>query len=607
MRKEYYYTDDGKLFGFKVKDIIRASPFKMRLMVSGYGIGRGRNGEYLYVCPEHRDQLVQKDKEGVYFCEHCGKQLLPAWYASADKGKITYYAKDEVYHVKRWSQTQGYGIPTILPVITKVLILMKMDRFILTAYSLQRSPKGLLIIRGRVDAFERAWEQLKQKAMENPNMINPLVIEGADSAKRIAEYIDFSLKPEEMQWTEMRNELRKQIGARWGVQPLFQGDLSIGTGLNNEGLQITVTNRTIATSQEVWNRVLDWLSKQLGYMDWKFKLAPNEEKDLKAQIERERMRIENARIMKDLGYEPILVEGEDGIAFVYKKSAKTVNSGSGINIKSIRAILREGKSGNELNEVEGSPEGRGKRAYSQNYEGSPNIQKDYTTNKVKVRVIRSDGVQQSYYVSRDKLRSFIAEHEAKGQKVVVEGLGEVSEEGIGAEILMEQMENILKILQTSHDPLTDITQFLKEHGVDDRTAFGIATFAYIVKNREDLLNLLIGDYHGKPIERMEGFDDLRGVVTDDIIEMWLKSINDLFVRMNGIATLSKPIDINISSRIAQQKANGADKYIHDKYVMRMFIGEKENAITTKAKSNVLYFNSEIAIIDCADVEFDFPQ
>ncbi len=601
LRKDYYYTEDGKFFGFKVKDIIRASPFKMRLMMSKYGIGRGMQGEYLYVCPEHREELIRKEKSGTYYCDKCGKELLPAWYASADKGRILYYAKDEVYHIKRWSQTQGYGIPPILSVIIKVLLLMKMDRYMLAAYSLQRSPKGLLILRGRIDSIERAWEQLKQKAMENPNMIYPLVIEGAsdDSGKRVVEWVDFGLKPDEMEWTEVRNEMRKQIGARFGVMPLFQGDLSIGGGLNNEGLQITVTNRTIETSQTVWNAVLDWLSKQLGYSDWKFELAPNEEKDLKAEIERERMRIENARIMKDLGYEPVLVEGLDGIDFTYKKSSSSGSSAP--NIRSIRAILHDESTRNPENEIEGSPEGRGKRAYTQGYEGS--IGKGYTENKVKVRVVRNDGVQQTYYVSRDKLRSFIAQHEANGQTVVVEGLGEVSANNIGAEILTEVMPEIM----SQADNPDEIISLLHERGVDDKTALGIATFAYMVRTNHNLLSAIISDFHGQPVVRNDKFDELRGIVTDDIIEMWEKVMSHFFEKQFGNAILSAPIEGNILVRLNLQQRSGSDKYIHDRSVLQMQIGQISNSIQTKPANNILFFADGKVLIDCSDVKFSVAK
>lgn len=656
--KSYFFDEDGKLIGAEVREVVRGSPIRMRLMMSKYGLGRDEQGNYLYTCVEHRSDLYRKREKGVYFCPKCGKQLLPAWYGMEGKmGKRVYYVKGEVYHLKRWSNVQGYGFPVVLTVFMKVMTLIKMDRHMLLSYTLMRPPKGLLILRGRRDAIHRAWEYLMTKARENPNFIYPLAVEGEEKSKRIAEFIDFSLKPEEMQYIQVREEFRRTIGCydeetevlirgkgfvkyteiekgdevlsydketgklewkkvedvyvfdyegdmyhlktrsydllvspehrlifyrekdwgvvekrvgvekglrgyypqagkdwkgnefegievvvgrdkrkvkidgellmkfaglyvaegyrskdkyykvaitqtkngRWnevknimdrlkecgvnyytmgkgddehnfiinskelhewigqfgdgakekripqwvkdldkkyleafiegywigdgcyrtyggkgkvmrfatmskrladdlqevliklgysanvykrkdgsysidtrirldggkkwyscirkenikkvkykgkiwdinigggyfvvrrngrvaisgnsvyGVLPLFQGDLSVGTGLNNEGLQITVTNRTVELSQSVWNEALRWLTKQLGITDYVLELRPHEEKDLKAQLERNEMRIRLAQMMMQMGYDVELYEGADGIEFRFKK------------------------------------------------------------------------------------------------------------------------------------------------------------------------------------------------------------------------------------------------------------------------------------------------
>lgn len=598
--KEYYYTKDGKLMGYKVKDIVRGSPFGLYILISKYGMGRDNKGNYLYICPEHRTKLVKKEKEGVYFCEECGKQLIPAWFVMNDKGKTNYYAKDEIYHVKKWSNTQGYGMPWELAAMTKILTLMKMDRMMLKTYSLQRSPKGLLILRGRTDALVRAWEYLMQKSRENPNMIYPLVVEGGENQKRIIEYQDFTPKPDEFNWTEMRNEFRRQIGSVVGVQPLFQADLSTGGGLNNEGLQITITNRTVEVCQDAWNRVLDWLSYQLGYEDWRFRLYPNEEKDMKAQIERERMRIENARIMKDLGYEPILVEGVDGIEFRYKNvGVDNGKKNTYSKIRSIREMLDRSNGHGFNRDLEGSPDGSGTKANMQDYEGHP-ITKSYNDDKVPVRVVRGDGVQQTYYVARNRLKDFIRRHEERGQKVSVLGNYNVGE-NVGVEILIELID---KIMANGGDIDKNMSVLL-DRGLDMENAFGISLLAYLFKSgKMDILESVLRDYHGE--KSSEDVDELREFITDDIIDMWKKAVWNEFEKEYGDGVISYSVD-SVKDDVVKQIKAGSKVYVSDKEVMVGEIGEKPLCLNVKAKGNILWYGNEKAYVDGYKLEWNIPD
>jgi len=321
--KEYLYPADGddrgKIIGANIKGFYRLSPGKMRLIYSKYGMGRGERGEYYYFCPNHRNELIVLEKEDLEHkqrCQICGSQLLPAWYkADMEMGKGIYYSKEEVYHVKRWSNSQGYGVSPLTTVWRKVMTLIKMDDFILKAYSLQRSPAGLLVVKGRFDDVRKAWEWLMQKARENPNMIYPLVIEGQETTRRVLEYQQFDLKPEEWSWLDMRKEYRETVGAMYGVQPIFVQGPAQHAGLTNEGLQITVTNRTITESQRVWNEVLEWISEQVGAKTYVLRLAPNELEDVMRDTEIESKRLDIALKMHGLGYKPILRRDRKGLIY----------------------------------------------------------------------------------------------------------------------------------------------------------------------------------------------------------------------------------------------------------------------------------------------------
>ena len=53
---------------------------------------------------------------------------------------------------------------------------------------------------------------------------------------------------EELQYIPIKDDIRQRISSFFGVSNVFMNDVS-GGGLNNEGMQIVVTNRALAASQ----------------------------------------------------------------------------------------------------------------------------------------------------------------------------------------------------------------------------------------------------------------------------------------------------------------------------------------------------------------------
>lgn len=345
LTREYYYNEEGIRIGAKIVDVVRLAPDRIELILSSYGYGRNDMGDYSYVCPEHRETLVTKTEAGTYMCQYCGKELLPAWFAanSSGTGSLTsnnqklYFGKGEIFHGKRWSTGEGFGVAPIYTVYRKLMTLIKMDDFTLEAYSLQRSPKTILVIRGRTENIVQAWEYLMNKARENPTQPIPLVLEsdGNEGSRHVIEKVDLNLNPAEMEMTEMIKQMREQVGLVYGVQPMFSlgtGGGSVGGGLSNQGLQVAVTNRTIKDSQRLWNTALAWLAESLGVEDFVAELRSNENEEEIAKVQLESERARFAQALKGLGFDVDLVYKEDGsIDFRYKKvsSSLTADMGAG--------------------------------------------------------------------------------------------------------------------------------------------------------------------------------------------------------------------------------------------------------------------------------------
>jgi len=107
---------------------------------------------------------------------------------------------------------------------------------------------------------------------------------------------------DELQHVEMRNEFRRQIGAIYGVEPVFQGDVSTSGGLNNEGLQLTVTTRAIEYGQGIYNKnFFPELIKAIGAEGWSLTLNPSEEQDEMAKLTRQNQSLFNGQQALQLG------------------------------------------------------------------------------------------------------------------------------------------------------------------------------------------------------------------------------------------------------------------------------------------------------------------
>ena len=140
----------------------------------------------------------------------------------------------------------------------------------------------------------------------------------SESGRGAMEFLSFMSTLQEMQYVEGRKEMRERISALYGVSNVFMADTSQSGGLNNEGLQILVTNRAVETAQEIYNdKVLPQILLSLRITDWELTVLPSEEQDEAAELDRELTKTEIAQRMLQMGFDVTLKDGE----FVYSGSA----------------------------------------------------------------------------------------------------------------------------------------------------------------------------------------------------------------------------------------------------------------------------------------------
>ncbi len=315
--KDYYISTDeetkGEIKGSIPVELIRTHPNYIRIVADRTGRpGRDMEGKPVLVCINHRDTYHQQGE----YCPKCDVKLRPAYYRGEMLGeKYIYYIKGEIKHISKYKPSLTYGFPPILAVWLKVTTLMAQDSYMNKYYTKQRPPRGMLFINTpNMESIKKAWNWMLDMFKQNPHMIPPIAIENPTGGKsgKLVEFIDFMKSPEEMQFIEMRNEFVTKIGAVYGVMPLFQGDLSQSGGLNNEGLQVTVTNRAVEDGQGVYNDgFYPWLLDQLMITDYTLTLEPSEENDEMADEQLMMAKINNAKLMQSIGFEITLNEDKE--------------------------------------------------------------------------------------------------------------------------------------------------------------------------------------------------------------------------------------------------------------------------------------------------------
>lgn len=299
---QYGYNDEGKIVDQKLLEFISASPMFMRpVMNKQFRYGFDDNGEEILFCPEHRyEEQVSKGKK----CR-CGKELLRAAFRHSNGQDHTYYSYEEVVHVMKYRPSKSLGYSPVMSVWQKVMTLYYQDTYMLDAYRDKRSPKQMIVFNTpNGDGLKSAWDDMIERGRQNPHQPAILGLEqgiGQDK-KDAAQIFEFMRSLEEMQFSETRKELRTQIGAIYGVEPLFQGDISASGGLNNEGLQITVTNRAAERGQAIYNdKVYPRFLKALGVEGWVLKLREPEEQDEMAKLERQALTLQNGQLATQMG------------------------------------------------------------------------------------------------------------------------------------------------------------------------------------------------------------------------------------------------------------------------------------------------------------------
>ncbi len=310
--KNYFIDDitgDIDMDKTEIKELLRVDPPQVAMIADSDGrIGYDDKRQKIYVCPrfEHRDKRLYTER-----CDRCNAKAIKAiievnsvYSVGVPHPKRVIYGEGEViWKAGKYRPSLIYGYSPIYAVWSKAMSLSHMDEYVRKYFDKMRPPRGLLVIASRnYETFRKSWDALEQKAIEDPYMIHPLMVESDKGGKNMANWIDFTGSLEELQFIEVRKELRQIIGAVFGVLPLYYGEM-VG-GWSQEGLQVTITNRAVKWGQDVlFKSFLKKFAEIMGVDDWDIKLVQGEENDKLAELQRDGVEIQNMAMLQQMGFE----------------------------------------------------------------------------------------------------------------------------------------------------------------------------------------------------------------------------------------------------------------------------------------------------------------
>jgi uncharacterized OB-fold protein len=310
MVKEYFLDGNQDIRMHRIKELYRGDPVTMFIYTDELG-QRGTKG---FTCVNHRNVIHTEPHSK---CDICGAKTFPVHYVNRANGEEQYFLKGEVLHFSKYSPSRLYGQSPVVTLFNAIMTLIAMENYVNSSYTKSRMPRGLLAVQTRnMDSMRSFWRGVKEKMEADPHFIPVMGIE-AEGGKGAVEWIKFMDSLKEMDYVSVKDDLRDRISAFYGVSKVFMADNTTSGGLNNEGMQILVTNRAVQKAQTVYNNyVFPFLVKQFGITDWNLKLPPSEEEDEIAVLRKREIEVNIAASVKNLGFEVDM--DEDG-QFTFKK------------------------------------------------------------------------------------------------------------------------------------------------------------------------------------------------------------------------------------------------------------------------------------------------
>ena len=292
-----------------------------------------------FVEEEKFDPVTREFMEGTVNPETGVELEFMAYYYESEDGKIP-FARDEMIHFNKYSaNARLYGQSPIIGLSKKIETALAIESFQNKIYRLERPPKGFLDVPGHdEESLNRLGEYIAEETRRNPNFIPILSSREATST---AKFVPVMPNMDELMMLPYMDRINNDINGSYGVMPLVVGQLAGVGGLNSEGEQITIFDRTIRETQQCVE--MGFLRPLLKLMDvdtWKIRFNDINEKDETKYLNNMNLKAQILTQMQNVGVEMDL-DGDGNL--VLPKQAEVVR-------QDFRSSSQESQEAEELKE-----------------------------------------------------------------------------------------------------------------------------------------------------------------------------------------------------------------------------------------------------------------
>ena len=255
---DYVKDESGRILGKQVSQLWVEDSKYMRFNTDRYGKFQIENR----FCPTCR-----KTMNGSA-CAECGTGLELIAYTFEDPEGDIPFARDEIIHFNKYSSTARlYGESPIIGLSKKIETALAIEAYQNKLFRLERPPKGFLDIPNLDEqALNRLGEYIAEETRRNPNFV-PIISSGEGQSG--AKFVSIMPSQNESGMIPYMDKINQDINASYGVMPLAVGDVSGVGGLNAEGEQLSMMDRTITETQQILvNGFFKPLADLLKVTDW---------------------------------------------------------------------------------------------------------------------------------------------------------------------------------------------------------------------------------------------------------------------------------------------------------------------------------------------------
>lgn len=243
-----------------------------------------------------------------------GKELYPAYWQIGSSygatGEYWLYTQEEVYQDQWFRPSLTYGMPIALDIEDDLLTYHYIEKHNLKKYKYGYVRSILFLPGFSDDDVEDITKGIKDILATNDNSI-PIVCpppQMPGTAEMKAQNLELGTESSQ-DLMIIKNDIRDRLTAIYGVPNLFAGDVEASGGMNNESQQITVFDRYLMDKYDRLDRLLGWFLSWFPLItDWE--LVINRPSKAYTDAKRRLDKIQEAQLMKSLGFEIFMEDGE---------------------------------------------------------------------------------------------------------------------------------------------------------------------------------------------------------------------------------------------------------------------------------------------------------